>query len=115
MMSDNAEYKYLLRDAANTQMNGNLVRMIDGGVRIGNHIQDFFICSSRECLTSSRAETSKKYFCSLIWGQNDLFYSNVIKHSLKLACFLLKALLVLEIFRQVGRRAGRYLSSLKNC
>ena len=34
MMSDNAEYKYLLRDAANTQMNGNLVRMIDGGVRI---------------------------------------------------------------------------------
>lgn len=41
MMSENAEYKCLLRDAANAQMNGNLVRMIDGGL-ISNRIQDFF-------------------------------------------------------------------------
>ena len=39
-----------------------------------------------QCLTSSRAEISKK-ICGPNWGGNDLFYSNVVKRPLKLACF----------------------------
>ena len=39
-----------------------------------------------QCLTSSGAETSKKN-CGPNWGRNDLFYSSVIKHPVKLACF----------------------------
>ena len=36
-------------------------------------------CSLEQCLTASRAKTSKK---------NDIFYSNVIERPLKLACFI---------------------------
>ena len=35
-----------------------------------------------QCLTSSRAETSPN------WGQNDLFYSNVMERPFKIACFV---------------------------
>ena len=44
-------------------------------------------CSLRQCLTSSRTETSKKNFFGLNWVRNDLFYSNVVEHPHKLACF----------------------------
>ena len=42
-------------------------------------------CSFRQCLTSSRAEISKK-ICGPNWGQNGLFYSNVVERPLKLRC-----------------------------
>ena len=42
-------------------------------------------CSLGHCLTSRRAETSK-IICRQNWDGNDLFYSNVIKRPLKLAC-----------------------------
>ena len=52
------------------------------GTQIGSEIMVFAIfldiaqdCSLGQCLTSSRAETSKK---KKKWGQNDLFYSNVV-------------------------------------
>ena len=44
-------------------------------------------CSLQQCLTSSRAETSKKSFFGPNWGRNDLFYFKVVKHPLKLACY----------------------------
>ena len=34
-------------------------------------------CSLGQCLTSSRAETSKKKFCGPNWGLHNLFYSSV--------------------------------------
>ena len=40
-------------------------------------------CSLGQCLTSSRAETSKRNFCGSNWGRNDL-----VEHPLKSACFL---------------------------
>ena len=49
-------------------------------------------CSLEQCQTSSRAEISKKKFCDPNWGptnpdqgQYGLFYSNFIKHPVKLA------------------------------
>ena len=54
------------------------------GTQIGSEIMVFAIfldiaqdCSLGQCLTSSRAETSKKKKKKK-WGQNDLFYSNVV-------------------------------------
>ena len=41
-------------------------------------------CSLGKCLISSRAETSTKKIKN---GRNDLFYSNVVGHPVKLACF----------------------------
>ena len=46
-------------------------------------------CSLGQCLTSSRAETSKKKICGLDWGRNDLYYSSVIERPLKLAYFII--------------------------
>ena len=45
-------------------------------------------CNLGQCLTSSRAETSGTKFCGPNWGQNDSFYSNVVKRPLKLAFFI---------------------------
>ena len=44
-------------------------------------------CSLVQCLTSSRAETSKKCFCAPNRDQNYLFHSNVVERPLKLSCF----------------------------
>ena len=46
-------------------------------------------CSLGQCLTSSRAETlkKKKKKWDSNWGQNDLFYSNVLERPLKLVYF----------------------------
>ena len=38
-------------------------------------------CILGQCLTSSRAETSKKN-CGRNWDRNDLFYSNVVESPL---------------------------------
>ena len=43
-------------------------------------------CSLGQCLTTSRAEPSKKDF-GQNWGRNYLFYSHVVECSLKLACY----------------------------
>ena len=47
-------------------------------------------CSLGHCLISSRAETSKS--CSPDCSRNDLFFSNVVKNSPKLACHYQKPL-----------------------
>ena len=44
-------------------------------------------CSLRQCLISSRAETSKKKVFVAQIGAQMTVCSNVVKHSLKLACF----------------------------
>ena len=43
-------------------------------------------CSLKQCVTSSRAETSIKHFSGPNWGRNDLFYSNFTEHPLILTC-----------------------------
>ena len=45
-------------------------------------------CSFGQCLTPIRVEISKKKICGPNWGQSDLFYSNFVERSLKLACFI---------------------------
>ena len=50
-------------------------------------------CSLEQCLTASRAKTSKK---------KDLFYSNVIERPLKLACFISAASLILLVRKRRG-------------
>ena len=61
-----------------------------GGGRFWDHQIDIAQDSSLgPCLTSSWAEISKKKkkkIVAQIGGQNDLFYSNVVEDSLKLAC-----------------------------
>ena len=44
-------------------------------------------CSLWQCLTSSRAETSKKY-CDSNRDRNDMLCSNVVGHPVKLAFFI---------------------------
>ena len=48
-------------------------------------------CSYGQCLTSNRAETSKKNIYIYIWpelGRDDPVYSNVVERPLRLACYL---------------------------
>ena len=70
-------------------------------------------CSFEQCLTSSRAETSKKKIWSPNWGWNDLFYSNVVKRqtclflkSLKRFCenAYIKSVNALELLRDIALR-----------
>ena len=61
-------------------------------------------CSLGKCLISSRAETSKKkQKKKQKQKRNDLFYSNVVGHPVKLACFYLL------LIRFLLRRLKKYL------
>ena len=46
-------------------------------------------CSLKQCLITSRAETSLKKLCDPNLSRNDPLFSNVIERPLKLACFSL--------------------------